>query len=166
MPMIESTLGFDTEEEVVEYMQSQNGTSQVGIIFTQDQTANLLKITLRFFNDLPWKTDELWPDTRSGIRDYKHNDGGFDPGYVPRGFVYLQNSIFKALNGEPTVRISLNRMPVQGFAADDFQAVLTTLGALLLIFAFLPSFTTTAKVTIYFLPTMIEYENRSFEIVF
>lgn len=150
MPMIESTLGFDTEEEVVEYMQSQNGTSQVGIIFNQDQSTNLLKITLRFFNDMPWSTDELWPDTRSGTRDYAHNDGGFHPGYVPRGFVYVQNSIFKALNGEPTVRISLNRMPVQGFASDDFQPVLASLGGLLLLFAFLPSFTTTAKVRIYF----------------
>lgn len=142
-----SSIGFDTEEEVMAYIQaSENITRLAGIIFTLDQRINTLKVALRFYSETPWLVNQLWPSQRNGIRNVELSDGGMPPGYYPRGFVYVQNAIFSALNGSPTTRIQLQRMPVQGYKVDTFISIMSIMGAPLLILSFFTSFSTNVKV--------------------
>lgn len=142
-----SSIGFDTEQEVMDYIQaSENITKLAGIIFTLDQRVNTLKVALRFYSETPWLVNQLWPSQRSGIRNVELPDGGMPPGYYPRGFVYVQHAIFGALNGIPTTRIQLQRMPVQGFKVDTFISIMSIMGAPLLILSFFTSFSTNVKV--------------------
>lgn len=148
LAMPSSSIGFDTEDEVMEYMQqSGNVTQKAGIVFNLDEKANILKITLRFYSTTPWYSDDLWPASRNGIRDPMQSNGGMQPGYYPRGFVLVQNALYKALYEIPTLTISLNRMPIKGYALDPYLSILTALGVPLLLMAFITSFTTTAKVS-------------------
>lgn len=146
--MTTAAIGFDTEQEMMDFIQSENVTQKAGVVFKLDNEANLLRIVLRFYSDTPWMTEDLWPvGARLGHRNPHLANGGYPPGYYPRGFVYVQNAIFNALNGPSQTSVMLNRLPIQSFNQDTFLDVMGALGAPLLIFAFFMSFITNVKVS-------------------
>lgn len=144
----ENSIGFDTEAEMMNYIQAENVTSKAGIVFNLRNQSNVLAITLRLYSDTPWLTESLWPDPNYGVRNWEQAGGGYPPGYYERGFVWLQNAIFTALNGDPGVTISLKRLPVKGFTLDSFVDILGYLAAPLIIFAYFMTFTNVVKVSV------------------
>lgn len=145
--MSSPSIGFDTEDDLMDYiMHTENITRAAGIIFKRDDAANELKVTLRFYSDTPWAADKLWDPKRTGVRNVHLSSGGMPPGYFPRGFVFVQNAIFNALNGQASTRVQMNRMPIKGYNEDVFVVIMTAFGAPLLVFCFFTSFSTNVKV--------------------
>lgn len=142
------SIGFDTQQEMMDYIESQNGTRLAGIVFDLNADTNVLRITLRFYPVTDWLTESLWDINRIGIRNPEQNDGGMPPGYYRRGFIRLQNALYEAHTKDAyKVNISLERMPTQAFVQDDFHTTLLLLAPLLLLFAFFNTFISNVKVS-------------------
>lgn len=145
------SIGFDTQQEAMDYIASQNGTSLAGIVFDLNNETNILKITLRFYPITDWLTESLWDINRIGIRNPEQNDGGMPPGYYRKGFIRVQNALYEAhTNDAYKVSISLERMPTQEFVQDDFHQTLLLLAPLLFFFAFFNTFVSNVKVSFVF----------------
>lgn len=145
---LDHSIGFDTEEEILDYVSSKNETKVTigGLIF--DQKGNkTLKVTVRFYPLTSWLTDQLWDNNRVGVREPHFQDGGYNPGYYTRGFVHVQNAIFEAqIGGKPKIALYLERMPVQEFENDQFIGAFSILGPLCLMLVFFNTFISNVKV--------------------
>lgn len=116
---VRTSIGFDTETELVLFVQSSEVGHRAGITFKLDEWSNVLQVALRFFTKVEWDVKDLWGSARIGIRD-RYLPSGSQPAYYLRGFVRVQQGIFEAVHGRSNVSIELNRFPVQSSADDEY----------------------------------------------
>lgn len=116
---IRTSIGFDTEAELVLFIQSNEVGQRAGITFKLDEWSNVLQVALRFYSKAEWDVKDLWGSARIGIRD-RYISSGSQPAYYGRGFVRVQEGIFEAVYGRSNMSIELNRFPVQSSADDEY----------------------------------------------
>lgn len=162
---MEQSMGFDTESELVDFIRSGEMGSRAGIVFRMEMETNVLRIALRFYSKETWMYS-AWQDFRIGIRDRELAAGSYDkPGYYTRGFVHVQNAVFRALHEGINDSVWLNRMPVKASEEDPYRQWIFTYAAPVFISVFMVSISNAILVSEYLQLTFSLVRFLSFNIV-
>lgn len=122
LKMPDST-GFDNEADLVAFIRKAPIGTRAGLVFRFDKTRNVNVVTIRLYTKNRWGVETLWGIPRIGIRKRLDKTGSYlAPGYYSRGFVMIQNAVFRAfypsLKFNQTIHIA--RMPVKASTDDAF----------------------------------------------
>nr|QNH67859.1 ATP-binding cassette transporter subfamily A member 3 X2 [Brachionus rotundiformis] len=165
--LLVSTIGFDTEEEMVKYLTNVNNTKNgLGGVSFLDYSLNNFTYKIRlsysprynqgglFKRDLDWKTQfiySLFPIL--GPREKNEVEGG-DPGYYREGFISIQKAIDFALiyqfnDSVINDELRLKRFPYPPYNDDKFIAVVQALFPFIIMLSFIFTVILTAKAIAY-----------------